>query len=80
MTAMNWLARLLFGLLLVAAAAGTQSGFYLWRQVQVPFENEMSPEAQKAQKALGALEAEVVRQQRAAAQPKPRRYELAPQM
>lgn len=53
--------------------------FARWRQVQVPFEKEMTPQAQKAMQALDELESDVVRQQRAAAQPKPHRYELTAQ-
>ncbi len=52
--------------------------FTAWRQVQVPFQNSKSPNSAKAIDALHALEQEVVAEQRAAAQPKPHRYELIP--
>jgi lysophospholipase L1-like esterase len=51
-----------------------------WRQVHVPLQDNLIPEAKNAVKALDDLETELVRQQRAAAQPKARRYELIPQM
>ena len=47
-----------------------------WRQVQVVMEKETSAATLKALEALDELEAEVVRQQRDAAQPVLRRYEL----
>jgi hypothetical protein len=47
--------------------------------VQVPLQNDASPHIQKAIDALDALEADLVGQQRAAAQPKSHRFELAPQ-
>jgi hypothetical protein len=50
-----------------------------WRQVQVPMENVPTKNAAQAVAAINALEAEVVAAQRAAARPKPRRYELTPQ-
>jgi hypothetical protein len=50
--------------------------FNRWRQVQVPLQNAGLPSLQKAMDALDALEADVITQQRAAAQPKPRRFEL----
>jgi lysophospholipase L1-like esterase len=50
-----------------------------WRQVQVPLQNDTSPHVQKAIDALNALEADLVGQQRAAAEPKSHRFELAPQ-
>ena len=52
--------------------------FAAWRQVQVPFQSSKSPNIAKAIDAMNALEQEVVAEQRAAAQPKPHRYELAP--
>ncbi|MBI3425082.1 MAG: SGNH/GDSL hydrolase family protein [Acidobacteria bacterium] len=52
--------------------------FAAWRQVQVPFQTSKSPHIAKAIDALNALEQEVIAEQRAAAQPKPHRYELLP--
>lgn len=49
-----------------------------WRNVQMPFDNDKSPALQRALSALDALEESTVKQQRAAAQPKPHRYELSP--
>ncbi|HZS10225.1 MAG TPA: SGNH/GDSL hydrolase family protein [Blastocatellia bacterium] len=54
--------------------------FTRWRSVQVPLEKDAPAQARKAMEALDELEAELIRQQRAAAQPKPHRYELIPQM
>jgi lysophospholipase L1-like esterase len=48
-----------------------------WRQVQIAMERDTLPATLKALQALDELEAEVVRQQRTAAQPVSRRYELA---
>jgi len=53
--------------------------FAAWRQVQVPFQDDKSANIAKAIEAMNALEAEVIAEQRAAAQPKPRRYELTPE-
>jgi lysophospholipase L1-like esterase len=50
--------------------------FLRWRQVQVPLQSSKSPNFTKALEALDGLEAEAVAEQRAAAQPKPRKYEL----
>jgi lysophospholipase L1-like esterase len=50
--------------------------FVRWRQLQLPFENDTAPQKHTAIGALDALELELVNEQRAAAQPKPRRYEL----
>jgi lysophospholipase L1-like esterase len=50
-----------------------------WREIQVPLQDRLLPHLQAALAVLDSLEAEVVKQQRAAAQPKPRRYELMPQ-
>jgi hypothetical protein len=47
-----------------------------WRRVQVPFAPYPSPELTETLRAMDALEATVVKRQRAAAQPRPRRYEL----
>jgi lysophospholipase L1-like esterase len=52
--------------------------FAAWRQVQVPFQASKSPNIAKAIEAMNALEQEVIAEQRAAAQPKPHRYELTP--
>ncbi len=49
-----------------------------WRQIQVAFERTPSATLDKALEALDALDAELVRQQRAAAQPRTHRYELLP--
>jgi len=49
-----------------------------WRQVQVAMENDLSVSTLKALEALDELEAELVRQQRAVAQPLTRRYEVVP--
>jgi lysophospholipase L1-like esterase len=50
-----------------------------WRQIQVPSEKDNSPHVSKALDALDELEADVIRQQRAAAIPKTRRFELSPE-
>jgi len=50
--------------------------FARWRTVQVPLEKETLPNAEKAMAALDGLDADLVRQQRAAAMPKEHRYEL----
>ena len=47
-----------------------------WRQVQVPMEKSNSSHLSKALDALDELEAAVIKEQRAAAQPRPRRFEL----
>ncbi|MBM3839873.1 MAG: SGNH/GDSL hydrolase family protein [Verrucomicrobia bacterium] len=56
--------------------------FTRWRQVQVPMANYKSERIQKATQdlmaALDAEEEEIVKQQRAAAQPKEHRFELSP--
>jgi lysophospholipase L1-like esterase len=48
-----------------------------WRQVQVPMEKDQTPHLARALEALDDLEADVIREQRAAAMPKARRFELA---
>jgi lysophospholipase L1-like esterase len=53
--------------------------FVRWRQVQVPLQENKSSRVQKALAALDSLEEDLVRQQRAAAQPRTRRYELVAQ-
>jgi lysophospholipase L1-like esterase len=53
--------------------------FAAWRQVQFPFQDNKSRNIAKALSAMNALEAEVIAEQRAAAQPKPHRYELTPE-
>jgi lysophospholipase L1-like esterase len=50
-----------------------------WREVQVPLQDNPSHRIQAALDALDSLEADLVKQQRAAAQPKPHHYELVPQ-
>jgi len=47
-----------------------------WRQVQVPMEKDTTPHLLKALDALDELEADVIREQRAAAQPVSHRFEL----
>jgi lysophospholipase L1-like esterase len=47
-----------------------------WRQVQVPLEKEAAPHLLKALDALDELETDLIKAQRAAAQPKPRKFEL----
>jgi len=50
--------------------------FARWRQVQVPLEKETLARAKAAMEALDALEEEIISRQRAAAQPKPRKFAL----
>jgi lysophospholipase L1-like esterase len=56
--------------------------FQRWRQIQVPLAEYKSPNTQKAVKelldALDDEEAGIVKQQRAAAQPKPHQFQLSP--
>jgi hypothetical protein len=47
--------------------------------LQVPLQEQKLERLQPALDSLDALEAELIDQQRAAAQPKPRRYELSPE-
>lgn len=51
--------------------------FNRWRQVQLKVGQDL-PHLKKALEALDDLEADIVKEQRAAAQPKPRKYELVP--
>ena len=50
-----------------------------WRQVQVPLEKDHSPHLSKALDALDDLEADLLKEQRAAAIPKARHFELSPE-
>ncbi len=50
-----------------------------WRQVQVPLEKDVTPHLAAALAAMDALESDLIAQQRAAAQPKPHRFELRPE-
>lgn len=52
--------------------------FIRWRQVQVPLADQDETKLQRAMAGLDDIEADLIKQQRAAAQPKPRRYELIP--
>lgn len=52
--------------------------FTRWRTVQMPMADDKSPAVQKALDALDALDVALTKEQRAAAQPKPRKYELSP--
>jgi lysophospholipase L1-like esterase len=53
--------------------------FTRWRQIQVPMEKDSAPHLLGALQALDELELDVLKQQRAAAQPRPRHYELSPE-
>ena len=53
--------------------------FARWRNVQVTLQDYKLAGEQAAVNALDKLEEQIVKQQRAAAQPKPRHYELAPE-
>lgn len=53
--------------------------FTRWRVVHVPHQDNLSTPYTKSMDALDRAEADIVKQQRAAAQPKPHRFELAPQ-
>jgi lysophospholipase L1-like esterase len=50
-----------------------------WRSVQVPMQEQKLERLQPALDSLDALEGELIEQQRATAQPKPRHYELSPE-
>ena len=49
-----------------------------WRTIEVPLENDLLAHSASAIAALDALDAELAAKQRSAAQPLPRRYEIAP--
>ena len=48
-----------------------------WRQVQVPMEKDGAANLLKALSAMDDLEGDVLKQQRAAAQPRPRHYAVS---
>jgi hypothetical protein len=50
-----------------------------WRHLQVPLQEQKLERLQPVLDSLDALEAELIDQQRATAQPKPRHYELSPE-
>ena len=52
--------------------------FTRWRGLQVPLQNENSQHVGQALQAMDNFEGEIILQQRQAAQPRPRRYELSP--
>ncbi len=56
-----------------------QMHFERWRHLQVPLQEQNLERLKPALDSLDALEAELIDQQRAGAQPKPRRYELSPE-
>jgi lysophospholipase L1-like esterase len=51
--------------------------FSRWRQVQVPMEKDLTPHVHEAMDALDVLEADLVQEQRAAAQTRPHKFELS---
>jgi hypothetical protein len=53
--------------------------FARWRQIQVPLAEVQADRKQPAMDAIDALDAELVTEQRAAAQAKPHRFELTAQ-
>jgi lysophospholipase L1-like esterase len=53
--------------------------FARWRSVQVPMEKSTAPHLREAMESLDALEGDVIREQRAAAMPKPHQFELRPE-
>jgi lysophospholipase L1-like esterase len=53
--------------------------WWAWRRIQVAFAPTPSPELTEAVRALGALEASMIRRKREVAQPKPRRFVLKPE-
>jgi lysophospholipase L1-like esterase len=53
--------------------------FARWREVQVPLDGFYLRNAQAAIEALDKLDTELIQRQRAAAQPRPRRYQLTPE-
>ncbi len=53
--------------------------FTRWRQVQVPMEKDNTPHLLRSLEALDELEADLLKEQRAAAQPRPRHYEVIPE-
>lgn len=53
--------------------------FVRWREIQVPFDKVNTGDLQKTLDTLDALEADIIKRQRAAAVPRPYRYELIPQ-
>jgi lysophospholipase L1-like esterase len=50
---------------------------YRWRNIQVPLEKDNLPNKEASMAALDKLEEDMIKAQRAAAQPKPHRFELA---
>lgn len=52
--------------------------FLRWRQVQVPYQATQPAGVAKAMEGLDGIEAGIIEKQRAAAQPKPHKYELSP--
>lgn len=50
-----------------------------WRQLQIPLQNSESPELLNALKVLDELEAKLIRDQHAAAQPRMHRFQLSPE-
>jgi lysophospholipase L1-like esterase len=50
-----------------------------WRNIQVPMEKDQTPHLLKALDALDELEADLIREQRATAQPKARHFEVVPE-
>lgn len=50
-----------------------------WRDVQVALQDERLPAVQQALDALGLLDGELIKRQRATAKPRPRRFQLVPQ-
>lgn len=53
--------------------------FARWRDVEVPLEGDLAAHKQAALEALDKLEADLVAEQHAAAQTKPRRFQLSPE-
>jgi lysophospholipase L1-like esterase len=56
-----------------------QMHYERWRHLQVPLQEQKLEKLQPVLDSLDALEAELIDQQHAAAQPKPRHYELSPE-